>query len=420
MEQRHALALIKEEERFQALFEYASLGILVANEKGEIQLVNHFLLTQFEYEDKNDLIGKQVEMLIPRRFESVHHKHRENYSKKPEPRSMGVGRDLFAVKKSGKEFPVEVSLSNYQTSEGNFIIAFVIDITKRKETENAIILQREQLAEKNLKIEELNLDLEKKVDLRTTQLKDAMHQVEKSHEEIKAALNKEKELGDLKSRFVSMASHEFRTPLSTILSSASLLAKYTEENQQEQRDKHINRIKSSVNNLTGILNEFLSIGKIEDGKVSVNPVSFNLREFISAIASEMKAIAKESQQFQTAHKGEEVIFSDDSLLRNIIFNLVSNAIKFTGDKGLISITSEVDNDAFSITVSDNGIGISPQDQQHLFERFFRASNAMNIQGTGLGLHIIAKYAELLNGTVDFKSELNKGSSFTVTFQQIKR
>lgn len=415
MDNISSLALIKEKERFEALFEYASMGIIVANEKGIIEMANSYLLLQFGYQNKDELVGKQVETLIPSRYEHVHHKHRENYLKKPERRIMGVGRDLFAIKKDGTEFPVEVSLSNYAAREGMFVIAFVIDITKRKEIENSIILQKEQLAENNLKIEELNDELEEKVELRTRQLQDAIHLVETSRDELTKALSKEKELGDLKSRFVSMASHEFRTPLSTILSSASLLAKYTETVEQEKRDKHIDRIKSSVNNLTDILNEFLSIGKIEDGKIVARYRRFNVKDFIADICAEIRGIAKKNQQITYTHSGKQVIELDDSLLRNIIFNLLSNAIKFTGEAGIIEIISAVEEDIFTITIKDNGIGISTEDQQHLFERFFRASNVTNIQGTGLGLHIVAKYAELMNGTISFESELEKSTSFTISF-----
>lgn len=419
MDGSSAIALIKEKEKFEALFEYASLGILVANENGTIELVNAFLLGQFGYSDKQQLVGRQVETLIPSRYKHVHHLHREKYNQHPEPRSMGVGRDLYAVKKDGTEFPVEVSLSNYKTVDGNFIIAFVIDITKRKEIEAAIQQQQQQLEASNERIEELNIDLEKKVALRTGQLEEAMHQIESARDDLEQALNKEKELGDLKSRFVSMASHEFRTPLSTILSSASLLAKYTLSEEQEKRDKHIERIKSSVNNLTGILNEFLSIGKIEDGKVVAKMERFNVYDLINGICSEVENIATLHQQFVFEHTGDDWVVLDENLLRNIIYNLLSNAIKFTHAKAIIRLISLTDENFFRLTVSDNGIGISREDQGHLFERFFRASNATNIQGTGLGLHIVAKYVELMGGTISFESELDRGTSFTIIFPQKK-
>ncbi len=407
--------LKKEQEKFQALFEHASMGIVVTNARGEIQLVNKYLLGQFGYHDVAELVGKTIEVLIPSRYDHVHHKHREKYGKHPGPRSMGVGRDLFGLKKDGSEFPVEVSLSNYNTSEGMFVIAFVIDITLRKEIENAVLVQKKQLEESHKQIEELNNELEEKVHLRTSQLQEAMQQIEGSRDELTKALDKEKELGDLKSRFVSMASHEFRTPLSTILSSASLLAKYTESEEQEKRDKHINRIKASVINLTGILNEFLSIGRIEDGKIEVRHSHFNVKEFVAHLCTEMQVQVKQGQKIVYTHSGQEELMLDESLLRNILFNLLSNAIKFSHADGVIVVNTATNNGSFHINIEDNGIGISEEDQVHLFERFFRASNATNIQGTGLGLHIVAKYVELLNGTITWKSELEVGTTFTLIF-----
>jgi PAS domain S-box-containing protein len=409
------ISIKKEKDRFEALFEYANIGIVVTDSKGIIEMANHFLLTQFGYTDNAELVGKKIEVLIPPRFEHAHHKHREHYNKKPEPRSMGIGRNLFAIKKDGSEFPVEVSLSNFETSDGMFVIAFVIDITLQKHIEQSLLSQKEQLEANNKKIEELNDALEEKVDQRTSELQLAMEQIAASRDELTQALSKEKELGDLKSRFVSMASHEFRTPLSTILSSASLLAKYTETTEQEKRNKHIQRIKTSVNNLTDILNEFLSIGKIEDGRIEVRYTYFNVKEFLNNLCTEMQANAKPFQKIIYTHKGEEWISLDTSLLRNIIFNLLSNAIKFSNVDGEILLQSETNKHHFSICISDNGIGIAEEDQVHLFERFFRAGNATNIQGTGLGLHIVSKYVELLNGQIHFKSKLEKGTSFTIQF-----
>ena len=161
--------------------------------------------------------------------------------------------------------------------------------------------QKEQLADINSKIEELNNDLEEKVELRTLQLQNAMLELEASRDELTNALGKEKELSDLKSRFVSMASHEFRTPLSTILSSASLVAKYTKSEEQDKRDKHIKRIKSAVNNLTDLLNEFLSIGRIEDGKITANFTDFNIKEMLTEISSEIQGISKLGQTILYEH-----------------------------------------------------------------------------------------------------------------------
>lgn len=406
----------KEKDRFEALFEYASMGIVVTDAQGKIAMVNQYLLTMFAYDSKDQLLGQTIEVLIPRRYDHVHHKHREHYNQEPGRRVMGVGRDLFALRGDGSEFPVEVSLSNYNSDEGMFVIAFVSDITLRKQHEIELRQQKEQLELNNQKIEELNDALEEKVDVRTSQLQQAMQQIEASRDELTQALSKEKELGDMKSRFVSMASHEFRTPLSTILSSASLLAKYTESSEQDKRNKHIQRIKNSVNNLTDILNEFLSIGRIEDGKIEVRNTVFNVKEYLQSLCTEMQSNAKPLQKIEFTHQGEEWITLDPTLLRNITFNLLSNAIKFSNDDGMIRLNAAADTERFVITVTDHGIGISKEDQVHLFERFFRASNVTNIQGTGLGLHIVSKYVELLDGHIQFKSELDEGTSFTIQFK----
>ncbi|MEO7308212.1 MAG: PAS domain-containing sensor histidine kinase [Ferruginibacter sp.] len=409
--------LRQEKEKFEALFQFASMGILVANAKAEILLVNNFLLALFGYEDPGELIGKKIETLIPSRYHPKHVEYRDHYIENPRPRPMGLGKDLFAVKKDSSEFPVEISLSNYTTPEGSFTIAFVSDISKRKEYENGILQQKEQLSEINLKVAGMNEELEEKVELRTKQLQEILQELEVSKDELTKALSKEKDLSDLKSRFVSMASHEFRTPLSTILSSASLVAKYTNTEEQEKRDKHIQRIKSSVNNLTNLLNEFLSIGKIEDGKIMANNIDFNIREQITSLCSEMEGIAKSGQQFTYVHSGDEVVFSDPALLRNIIINLLSNAIKFSNEGSTTEITSNVLEDRIIMTVKDSGMGISAGDQEHLFERFFRGTNVTNIQGTGLGLHIVGKYIEILDGKIEFKSELEEGTTFTITLKR---
>lgn len=410
------LNLVNENNRFEALFQFASIGILIVNQHAEIVIANAFLLNQFGYSATTELTGKKIESLIPARFHHAHVGYRDKYISHPKNRPMGASTDLFAQKKDGTEFPVEVSLSNFKNESDSFSIAFINDISRRKQTENSVRLQQLELETINLKIEDLNNDLEQKVVVRTIQLEQAMELLEKSKEELTNSLSKEKELGDLKSRFVSMASHEFRTPLSTILSSASLLAKYIKTDEQDKRDKHIMRIKSSVYNLTDILNEFLSIGKIEDGKIEANYSRFDIKEMVESLCNELQGIVKTGQQIQYTHQGNTMVILDATLLKNVFINLISNAIKFSPENSLIKLSSDVGNEIV-LNISDSGIGISTVDQAHLFERFFRANNAVNIQGTGLGLHIVGKYVELMNGKIECHSELEKGTNFTITFEQ---
>jgi PAS domain S-box-containing protein len=227
------------------------------------------------------------------------------------------------------------------------------------------------------------------------------------------ALDKEKKLGELKSNFISIASHEFRTPLSTILSSAYLTEKYKLTSEQSNREKHLHRIVNATSNLSNILNDFLSVGKIDEGKISLNFSNFNLKETIEGITNDMTSLLKEGQHFEYNHMGTQLVFLDDTLVKNILINLLSNAIKFSPEFSPISIISKSNDSFIKIAVTDKGIGISTKDQEHLMDRFYRASNAINISGTGLGLHIVSKYAERLNGKLAFESQINKGSTFTV-------
>lgn len=393
--------LKEEKQQFGAFLDYASMGIVVANKLGKIVRINPFALQMFGYEEK-DIIGNFIEVLIPSKLRERHIGHRDRFSSYPQNRPMGTGMDLFAVRKDGIEFPVEVSLGTYSSGDEIFVIAFVSDITIRKSAE--------------LEIKKLNDELEDKVKERTRQLTDVLSKLEESEKELKKLLEKEKELGELKSRFVSMASHEFRTPLSTILSSTYLLEKYTTSEEQPKRARHIDRILSSVNMLTDILNDFLSVGKIEEGKIQVRPSSFNIRELFDSLINDIRNIQKKGQLINYHHKGDETIVSDASLLKHMTINLIANAIKFSPENSQIVVVSESLSDRLVLRVKDQGMGISEEDQQHLFERFFRGGNATNIQGTGLGLHIVARYAELMNGKVECISELGKGAEFILTVQ----
>lgn len=409
--------LIREQGKFEAVFQNASLGILVIDSKGSITMANDFLTELFGYGDGEELIGKELEILIPNRYHHRHVSDRNQYIEHPTTRPMGIGRDLFGITKDGRELPLEISLSSYSNDQGTFSIAFISDITARLEVQEKLRSQRVELATMNKKMEALNGELEEMVAVRTSKLQETLAKLEASKDELSKALSKEKDLGDLKSAFVSMASHEFRTPLSTILSSASLLAKYRLTDEQDKRDKHVQRIKSSVINLNNILNEFLSLGKIEDGKIIAHESVFDIKELITGQVNEMAEILKPGQTVHYEHSGDHQATLDPVLFKNILINLLSNAAKFSGENKPIYISTAVTENELHFSVKDEGMGISEKDQVHLCEIFYRATNAVNVPGTGLGLHIVAKYVEMMNGSLQIKSELEKGTEINLIFVQ---
>jgi len=267
------------------------------------------------------------------------------------------------------------------------IVNLVLDITERKHATDIL--------------KKLNVELEKRVKERTSDLIES--------------LSREKSLNDMKSNFVSMASHEFRTPLSALLSSIVLIEKYIRAGDLDKCTKHIDRIKNSVRSLTDILDDFLSLEKLEQGRVEVVSECFDVREFTKGMVDELNGICKEGQRIMINHEGNNKVEVDKRILQNVLFNLLSNAIKYSDSD--IELCTETDSMNLIVKVVDRGIGIPTEEQEKMFGRFFRAKNALNIEGTGLGLNIVKRYLELVEGTIDFESREDEGTTFTVTLPQ---
>lgn len=387
--------------QFEAIFKYANEGIVITDSQSRILKINPSGLKAFGYDTEGEILDQNIEVLIPKRFQHNHVGHREKYMENPHARSMGLQFDLFAVKKDGIEFPVEVSLSPFQNSMGSFVICFIIDITNRKKAEEN---------EKNYRKE-----LEKEVEERTLILKEAIQKLEKTKNELDNSLKREQELNSMKTKFISIASHEFRTPLSTILSSLSLMEKYIELNDIEKRNKHNERIKKSIRNLTEILNDILSVNKIEEGKVIINPETFNLNNFVNDLILDLHGLLKPGQKINliASDIDEITVYQDPKLIRHILINLLTNAIKFSDEGSPIDVSINMDDSDVLFSVKDYGLGIPIADHKKLFTRFFRSSNVENIQGTGLGLSIVLQYVNYLKGTIKFSSDVGKGSIFNV-------
>ncbi len=394
---------VESKEALESLFEYATEGILIVDERGAIREVNPAALRMFDYK-KEELVGQRVEVLVPDQLRKTHESHRDHYNKSPHARAMGVGMNLLGRKKDGMTLPVELSLSPYKTEEGNFVIAFIIDITLRKAAED--------------KLRSHASELENEVRKRTMILQEAVAQLEATKVNLSESLEKEKELNELKSRFVSMASHEFRTPLATILSSLVLLDKYAEKGDREKQTKHISRIKNSISSLTDILNDVLSLSRLEEGRIEANIEETDIKTLAEEITQDFRNLLKKGQVLEYKHTGKSVLFpTDKKIFKNILVNLLSNAIKFSPEGRNILLSTEITGKTFSVAVKDEGLGIPAEDQENLFERFFRGKNVTNIQGTGLGLNIVLRYMELLGGEISFISELGKGTTFNLNFEK---
>lgn len=381
MTNQQDILVLESEAGFKALFEFATIGILVISGGGRIELANPCVTKLFGY-TKAELIGQPVEILMPEVLRRNHIHFRDSYFEKPKARPMGYGLSLFAQKKDGTQFPVEISLGHYQLDNEQLAVAFITDIT-------ALTRSHEELE----------------------------HKVKERTLELTQSLEREKELNDLKSRFVAMASHEFRTPLSAILSSLALVESYAKEGYEEKRIKHIERIKSSVKNLTTILNDFLLLDKVEQGKIEIFNESFDLCYFAEDIIEEAHGILKKGQQISFHYEGDKQVIQDKKILNHVFLNLLSNAIKYSEEDKTIHFLISVKNGIVTVKVKDEGIGIPEEEQRNLFNKYYRAKNATNIQGTGLGLSIAKKHVELINGTIGFVSTVGQGTVFTIEFPQ---
>ena len=395
------------ENRFASIWNHVNEGILISDKSGKIVFVNPRCASLFGYSE-DEILAIDIDALIPDAARSRHKKHREHYNEHPTNRSMGQNMILYGLKKDKSVFPIEISLSHYTSQGEMFVIAFIIDITER-------LNFQEDLQAVNKQLLTLNENLERKVKERTLVLQEAMNDLEKSQTELREGLVKEKELHEMKSRFVTMASHEFRTPLTTILSSVSLISKYLQEEEQDHRDKHIQRIKNSVFSLTEILNDVLSLGKLDEGKVAAQLEEINLCEILQAVVNDMDLILKPNQKIEVSCQKNQKVKADIILLQRVFVNLLSNAIKFSFDETNISVEVKHNTELneVQVDISNQGIGIPEEEHDKLFDRFYRANNASNIQGTGLGLSIVKRCLELMNASVSFTSLENSTTTFTI-------
>lgn len=398
---------------FNLLFQGASEGIIVVNSKQVVVAANNAAEEMFGYEH-GELHHQHLDLLIPKKYHHKHQQHVDKFIEDSEKRQMGHGRDLYGVKKDGSLFPVEAGLNPFDVNGERYVMSLVIDITVRKESQR--------------QIKELNTQLEEKIRIRTQELSDSVEDLknlnlnlekeikrrEKAEKKIKDALQKEKELNELKTKFLSLVSHEFKTPLSGILTSATLAVKYTREEHQEKREKHLNTIKNKVHYLNSILNDFLSIERLDSGRGQYRFSKFGLKRLINEVIYNANVTLKDGQEISYPKDLEDVeLFMDEKILELILSNLLGNAIKYSPEDTLIKFKVDFDGEFIMFEIEDQGRGIPKKDQKHIFERYFRAENALLDEGTGIGLNIAKTHLENLGGTIEFKSVENQGTTFSV-------
>jgi len=391
---------------FMLLSEAISEGIVVVNQEQVIVATNQRAENLFGYE-REELKGEPLSILIPDSFRKAHHRHVTDFHKDGEQKRMAEGRSLFGLRKSGEQFPLEVGLNPFQLYGNTYVLALVYDMTEMRAKESEIL--------------ELNQHLEEKIKQRTqelrltvAELKKEIRRREAAEAKMKDALQREKELNELKTKFLSMVSHEFKTPLSGILTSATLVGKYSQEEQQPKRDKHLKTIIGEVNRLNGILNDFLSIERLEQGKEVYRKTLFSLSKVVNEVIYNANMTLKSGQKINYPQNVEEIrLEQDEKIVFLALTNLLYNAGKYSPEDTEIDLNVELMEDKVKFHVVDRGIGIPKADQKHIFERYFRAENVLLTQGTGIGLNIVKNHIENLGGTIYFKSEESKGSTFSV-------
>jgi PAS domain S-box-containing protein len=379
--QRHD-DLEKEKENIQQYLDFAPVVFLLLDPKGKVQMINQKGCQLLGYKN-HEILGKNW-------FENFMGKVLANR----------LNTSVFNVEHVKQPIPPYFESTLFSKNNIEHVIAWTSVSLDRKGTFLGTLMAGEDITDRKLveqQKQKYTDDLEKIVEERTKELTEALHN--------------QKIINEMKSAFVSMASHEFRTPLTSIMSSAILIEKYNSLYEYDKEKRHVERIKLSVKRLTDILEDFLSLDKLERGLLTSKKEAFDISLFTKDIIEEYEWMLKEGQNIYYEHKGDPSVFFDQNILRNIFSNLISNAIKYSDAD--VALYTRVNNKQLHIDLLDKGIGIPEDDQKYLFSKFFRAKNVTSIQGTGLGLSIVKHYIDLLGGSIEFTSKLGEGSNFKI-------
>ena len=404
---------------FNILFEAIPGGIFIVDQETNIVAVNAVAEKMFGYE-KGELIHQPKDILLPKRYLSTHKNQLNYFTNQLNSGKNTRGLYLFGLTKNNTEFPLEISINSFSIYEKEYLMVLVIDMTIRRETEK--------------KIDSIKVVLEEKVKKGTAELKNTINQLKEVNRnykkelnrrigieiKLKEALKKERELNELKSKFLSLVSHEFKTPLSGILTSAILLEKYQLTEDQKKRDKHLNTITSKVQYLNNVLNDFISLERLDSSNENYKYKNFNLSKVINEVVYNANMLLKSGQRINIPpNTSDYVLYQDEKILEIILSVVIYNAIKYSPENSEIDLEISKNTKNIIFTIKDQGMGIPKNDQKFVYNRYFRGENVLNIQGTGIGLNIVKEHLKNLGGTINFISTENKGSVFFVQLPLIK-
>ena len=377
----------KAERRFRELLEAAPDAILEIDADGQIVLLNEVAQKMFGY-SRAELLGQRMEILMPSDLRRRHEGHRSAYAAHPSIRPMGSGLDLYAQRKDGARFPVEISLSPVKSEEGFRVSAIIRDVTERKQNEQKIKVLHETF---------------------TQELAATNQQLELRNREVERA-------NRLKSEFLASMSHELRTPLHTIIGFSELLTEELKGPLNVDQKRFISHIHRDSLHLLELINEILDLSKIEAGRLELHPETFEMATAMDETLSSIRALAapKSITVERRAASGIS-LHADRVRFKEILYNLLSNAVKFTPDGGKVWIEASIESGSMvSVSVVDTGIGIPTEEHESVFEKFYQVGPTTKgvREGTGLGLAITKRLVEQHGGKLRVESELRKGSRFT--------
>lgn len=361
--------LKESESKFRNIINSSLDAVIMIDSKGIITEWNDQSVNMFEF-TQQEAVGQPLsKLIIPHQHIASHIKGMQHYKKTGEGPVLNKRIEITAVGKKREEFPIELSIVPISIRNQKFFSAFLRDISEEK----------------------------------ANQLK------------IESALAREKELNEMKSKFVSMTSHEFRTPLTTIKSNVDLLA-YKIENKTKEAtmNKNVERIQVELDRLTNLMNDILTIGRIESGRMPFAPESCDLYALITNVINQSFSTRKDNRSVKIELEGKPVnLLIDDQIFTHVIINLVSNAFKYSEGKPNPVVNIKYTKAQVDFSIRDFGIGIPNTEIENLTESFYRASNVGNIQGTGLGMTLVNQFVKMHKGELHIESKEDKGTTVTV-------